>query len=176
MSFILTFGIVISVFGFVMAQTLTKRTKLSHLNWDDLVERLEPVSVGGILTVALDYLQPGKDQLRIETAEMWALIGESEGVRRMHANAEILIALAGYAQRWNPVESVIVAERMRRDGLTLRRAARKLSLSVMVGRANMHSAFNVQEVASSYYLMRQRLLALYETSHAGRYPLLAAIV
>jgi hypothetical protein len=28
-------------------------------------------------------------------------------------------------------------------------------------------------VASSYYLMRQRLLVLYETNHAGLYPRLA---
>lgn len=31
-------------------------------------------------------------------------------------------------------------------------------------------AFNVQEAASAYWLMRERLLALYQTSHAGRYP------
>jgi len=33
---------------------------------------------------------------------------------------------------------------------------------------------NAQEASSSYYLMRQRLLALYETSHICRYPALAA--
>jgi hypothetical protein len=36
--------------------------------------------------------------------------------------------------------------------------------------------FNVHEAASAYYLMRQRLLALYETSHAGLYPALAAVL
>ncbi len=176
MSFIILFALAISALGFALARTSADRTKLSRLSWEDLVGRLQPVSVDGILTVALDYLQPGKDQIRIETSEMWEMIGGAEGVRRMHANADILIALAGYAQRWNPTESVIVAERMRRDGLTLRRAALKLSSNVMTSQGAIHGPFNVQEAASSYYLMRQRLLALYETSHAGRYPQLAAII
>ncbi len=176
MSFIILFAFVISALGFALVRTTVSRRKLSQLSWEDLVGRLQPVQVDGILTVALDYLQPRKDQLRIETAEMWLMIGEAEGVRRMYANAGILIALAGYAQRWNPTESVIVAERMRRDGLTLRRAALKLSLSVVTSHHTIHGPFNVQEAASSYYLMRQRLLALYETSHAGRYPQLAAVI
>src|SRR5580658_126257 len=176
MSFIILFALAISALGFALVRTSTSRTKLSRLSWEDLVGKLQPVCVDGILTVALDYLQPRKDQLRIETVEMWALIGEAEGVRRMYANADILIALAGYAQRWNPTESVIVAERMRRDGLTLRRAAIKLSVSVLTSRHTIHGPFNIQEAASSYYLMRQRLLALYETSHAGRYPQLASVL
>ncbi len=176
MSFILLFALTISALGFALVRTSVTRTKLSRLSWEDLIGQLQPVCVDGILTVALDYLQPRKDQIRIETSEMWTLIGEGEGVRRMHANANVLIALAGYAQRWNPTESVIVAERMRRDGLTLRRAAIKLSLSVVTRHHTIHGPFNIQEAASSYYLMRQRLLALYETSHAGRYPQLASVV
>jgi hypothetical protein len=33
---------------------------------------------------------------------------------------------------------------------------------------------HAQEASSAYYLMRQRLLSLYETSHECRYPALAA--
>ena len=33
---------------------------------------------------------------------------------------------------------------------------------------------HAQEASSAYYLMRQRLLSLYETSHVSRYPALAA--
>jgi len=77
--------------------------------------------------------------------------------------------LAGFAQQWNFQESVIVGERMRRDGLALRRAARKVWVGMLFGYGKAHGPFSVQEAASAYYLMRQRLLALYETSHAGRY-------
>jgi hypothetical protein len=135
-----------------------KKTNLATLTWEDLVARLEPVSIDGIAKVAIDYLHPVRGQLAIETDEMWSLIGGVEGLRRMQANAEVLIALAGFAQQWNFQESVIVGERMRRDGLALRRASRQVS---------------VQEAASAYYVMRGRLLTLYQTSHAGRYQPLA---
>jgi len=174
MSFIVLFSLAILLVVFGYLRTHMKASRLARLSWDDLLSRLEPVSIDGISSVALDYLQPSKGQLQIGTAEMWFLIGEDEGVRRMYANAEVLIALAGYAQRWNPLESAIVGERMRRDGLTLRRAALRLSLGSLSGHDVIHGPFNVQEAASAYYLMRQRLLALYETSHAGRYPRLAA--
>lgn len=174
MSFPVLFGAVLVMIAFAFLRTHLLAAKLSRLSWEDLLAKVEPVPMDGIATVALDYLQPGRDQLRIETSELWVMIGGDEGLRRMHANAKILIALAGYAQRWNPVEGSVVAERMRRDGVTLRRAALQLSLGFFDGRGNVRGPFNVQEAASAYYLMRQRLLALYETSHAGRLPHLAA--
>ncbi len=92
----------------------------------------------------------------------------------MQANADVLIALAAFAQQWNFHESVIVAERMRRDGLALRRAASKLYFGLLLGSyGRRRGPFCVQEIASSYYLMRQRFLALYETSHAGRHSRLS---
>ena len=174
MSFLILFGLVIMLLGFAFTRTRIKARRLSRLSWEDLLAMLKPVSSAGIATVALDYLKPTKGQLQIETAQLWTLIGGEDGLRRMYANAEILIALAGYASRWNAMESVIVAERMRRDGVTLRRAAFRLSIGLLDGRGDVLGPFNVQEAASAYYLMRARLLALYETSHAGRYPSLAA--
>jgi hypothetical protein len=105
--------------------------------------------------------------------ELWEMIGKADGLRRMYANAEVLIALASYAHRWNPAESVVVGERMRRDGITLRRATFALSVGLTLGYDKLRVPFSVQEAASAYYLMRTRLLALYETSHAGRRPYLA---
>jgi hypothetical protein len=173
MSFLVLIGFLFAVLVFAILRTRRKASKLSRLSWEDLVARLKPVPVSGISTIAVDYLQPTKGQIDIETNELWAMIGGLEGLRSMYANAEILIALAGYAQRWNSDESVIVAERMRRDGVKLRRATSKLSMSFLIG-FGVHGPFHVQEAASAYYLMRRRLLALYETSHAGRYSRLAA--
>jgi hypothetical protein len=88
-----------------------------------------------------------------------------------------MLALAAYAQRWNFAEAVIVTERMRLDAATLRRAVRHVELglipSKMLRRYQMTIPLHAQEAASAYYLMRQRLLALYGTSHAGLYPKLA---
>lgn len=174
MNFLILLALAIVFAVVALTRTRIKVSQFSGENWDDLVARLEPVPFNGLSIVALDYLQPTKGQIAIETNQIWELVGGSEGLRRMSTNAEVLIALAGYAQQWNRQEGVIVAERMRRDGAALRRSTRKLSLGLLLGYGGASGPFNVQEAASAYYLMRQRLLALYETSHAGRYPRLAA--
>ena len=176
MSFVAFFGLTVVGAGASLVQTHRKARSLSRLSWEDLLGKLKPVSADGINAIALEYLQPGKNQTRIETDQLWQMIGGLEGISRIRANADILLALAGFAQRWNPEEGLIVAERMRRDGLALRRAAFKLQLSLPFGFGQALGPFNVQEAAGAYYLMRQRLLNLYEISHAGRYPQLAAVL
>lgn len=175
MSFLVLFASVIVCVAFAFFRTHKKTNSLSRLSWEDLVAKLQPVPVEGITTVALDFLHPTKGQIGIETGQLWTMVGGKDGLRKMRENAEVLVALAGYAQRWNFEESVIVAERMRRDALALRRATFRLSLLFAVGYGRVRGPFNLQEAAGAYHLMRQRLLALYETSHMGRYPLLAAV-
>jgi hypothetical protein len=51
----------------------------------------------------------------------------------MRANSDVLIALATYAQRWNLDEGLVVAERMRRDGMALRRAVVGIGLGMTCG-------------------------------------------
>ncbi len=149
-------------------------SRLGNLSWENLVARLEPVPIEEISRIALDYLHPHRGQRELDPSELWSMIGRAEGLRKMHANAEILLALANYAQRWNLNESVIVLERMRRDAMILRRAIFSVSLGLTFGYGSLRVPFSVQEAASAYYLMRARLLALYETSHAARLSKLAA--
>ena len=174
MTFLVPFAAAILCIGFALVKTHIRSSRLSRLSWEELVAKLEPLPAEGIASVALEYLHPMKGQIGIETDQLWTLIGGADGLQRMRANADVLIALAGYAQRWNFNESVIVAERMRRDAILLKRATFRLGLNVAFGRGEVRGPFNVQEAASAYYLMRQRLLALYETSHMGRYSSLAA--
>ncbi len=107
---------------------------------------------------------------------MWNLLGGLEGLQRMRENGRILIALASYVERWNYEEGVIIAERMRRDGLQLRRSVTRIMLETFLGMKQVRIPFYLHEAASSYYLMRQRLLVLYQTNHAGLYPRLAEIL
>ncbi len=154
--------------------------RLSKRSWNELVSELQFVDFRGVSVVARDYLDPRKGQIDLEPEEIWTLLGGDEGMRTMVRNADRLIALAAFAQQWNLDESVIVAERMRRDGLRLRRAVRRVQMGmwsqIFTGRHWVEVPFQLQEAASAYYLMRQRLLALYETSHAGLYPQLAKAV
>ncbi len=174
MSFLLSLLTIAVVLVILCIRGSRKKTQLSAASWDQLVAKLEAVPIDGIAKVATDYLQPRKGQLAIETDEMWFLVGEEEGLRRMEANAKVLLALAAFASQWNFQESVIVAERMRRDGMILRRAAFRLSAGLLLGFGKTTGPFSVQEAASAYWLMRERLLALYQTSHAARYPSLVA--
>ncbi|HTV81584.1 MAG TPA: hypothetical protein VME18_02950 [Acidobacteriaceae bacterium] len=91
-----------------------------------------------------------------------------------------MLLLAAHAQRWNFDEGVIVTERIRRDALRLRQAVRRVEIALMFHSVLRRSAtlipFYLHEAASAYYLMRQRLLALYQTSHAGLYPRLIEVL
>jgi hypothetical protein len=131
-----------------------------------------------VCAVATDYLAPHSGQIEIEPDAIWESLGGYQGLRKMRENAEVMLALAACAQQWNFIEAVIVTERMRLDAASLRRAVRRVELglipSMLLRRYQLTLPLNAQEASSAYYLMRQRLLCLYETSHAGLYPKLAA--
>jgi hypothetical protein len=158
--------------GLLRTQVAAKQ--LASLKWEDLIARLEPVESEGIAAMAIEHLFPGPSQLGTDASHMWKAIGGAKGLARMRANADVLIALAAHAQEWNPEEGGIVAERMRRDGLALRRAVIGISLGMTCGYGKGRAASYIREAACAYYLMRLRLLTLYEASHAARYPSLAA--
>ena len=153
---------------------------LSGCEWEELVAKIEPVSRKSVAAVALEQLEPKANQITLEPPDMWIAVGGMEGLLRMRRNAELLLALASFAGRWNHDEGLIVAERMRRDAVQLRRAVfyvkRDFFLHSVFRIKAKYLPFNVHDAASAYYLLTQRLLALYETSHAGRYPRLAAVI
>jgi hypothetical protein len=146
---------------------------LRSATWEDLVSRMQPMHARGIEIVALDNLQPKANQLQLEPEHLWGLVGGTEGLRRMRKNADLLIALAAYVQRWNFEEGVIVAERMRHDAVQLKRAIFRIRFDMLVRRTQLRAPFYIHQAAASYYLMTKRLLALYETSHSGLLPRLA---
>jgi hypothetical protein len=152
--------------------------RLNNRSWLQLVAGLQAIDSEGLEVVARDYLEPRKGQIELEPSSMWTLLGGNRGLSRMRSNASNMIALAAFAQQWNLEESVIVAERMRRDGIRLRRAVARvefgMKMQLILGRHLVSVPFQLQEAASAYYLMRQRLLALYQSSHSGLYPTLAA--
>jgi hypothetical protein len=172
------FGILLCIFaGAVVAEWRSSR-KRAQRDWHDLVASVHQVDFAGVSTVAIDYMTPRRGQLALEADKIWELLGGVEGLKKMRKNAEIMLALAAYAQQWNFEEAVIVTERMRHDAALLRRAIRRVEIGMipvsLLRRFRITIPLRVQEAAAAYYLMRQRLLALYETSHACRYPALAA--
>jgi hypothetical protein len=174
----LVFGALICGFAAAVFEDRRSSRKMALLDWHDLVARLNRLDMVELSAVAMDYLAPRRGQIDLEPKEIWEFLGGYEGLKRMRDNAEIMLALAAYAQRWNFDEAVIVTERMRMDAATLRRAVRRVELGMIPASLLRHFRLTLplhaQEASSAYYLMRQRLLALYETSHVSRYPTLAA--
>lgn len=156
------------------------RLRADRRSWTDIVSALKPIEFDQVQSVAREFLDPRRGQIALEPREIWLMLGGREGLRRMRANAELMLALAAHAQQWNFDEGVIVTERMRRDALRLRQSVRKVELSLRFHSVTRRPAtlipFHLHEAASAYYLMRQRLLALYQTSHEGLYPRLVAVL
>jgi hypothetical protein len=178
---VLVIGAVAATLIVSMALSHYRTARTASLDWKELVAQLQPVYLKGLELVARDFLEPSPNQLKVQPDQLWELVGGWEGLKRMRQNAEIMLLLAACTQRWNFDEGVIVTERMRRDAQRLRRGVGHLELylaprliQILPKRLRFCQPFEVHEVASAYYLMRQRLLALYQTSHAGLYPVLAA--
>lgn len=154
--------------------------RVNRRSWQDLVSRLKRIEFERVTSVARDYLEPKEGQISLEPTDMWLMLGGREGLRRMSDNARLMLLLAAHVQQWNFDEGVIVTERMRRDALRLRRSIRRIEFALtfhfILRRSATLIPFHLHEAASSYYLMRQRLLALYRTSHAGLYPKLAEVL
>ena len=172
----------IAVVGFTLAALHARRSsiRLNGRGFSTLLASLEPVDLDGVSCVAKDFLEPQRGQISMEPEVIWQMLGGDLGLRRMRTNADLLLAIAAHASQWNDEEGAIVTERMRRDALRLRSAVRQIRLGMLsqlvTGRHWISVPFQLQEAASSYYLMRQRLLALYETSHIALLPQLIQAV
>jgi hypothetical protein len=157
------FFVAAAIYSHVCAQHITNGT------WEDIVARIQPVPAEGIAAIALDHRR-GSSKLRLMPDEMWQMVGGMDGLRRMKQNADAMIALAAYAERRNDHKNMIIAERVRQDGLIVRRAVR----SIRVARV-MHVGAGViperlQQAAHSYELMKQRMPALCSLSMPGYLP------
>jgi len=162
-------GVVFIFLALGLVRTQVTARRLAGLSWEDLLTKLEPVETEGIAAVAAEYLNPGRSQMGMKPEPIWNMIGRAEGLSRMRANSDVLIALATYAQRWSLDQGVIVAEQMRRDGMALRRAVVGIGLGMTCGYGKGRVPSYIHEAASAYYLMRLRLLALYGASHSALY-------
>jgi hypothetical protein len=168
----LSLSLAVSI-GWIVLQS--SRRKLVIAEWETIVAQLQPVPFREVERVALDHLQPSGHQLKLETDEIWELVGGWAGLHRMRHNADILVQLAAYIQIWNRNEAIIVGERIRQDSLMLKRALWRIQMH-RLRIYRLRAPFYVHQAASAYYLMTRRLLALYETNQFLLYPRLAEVL
>ena len=152
---------------------MLRRRKSSHRSWEEIVASVEEVNAEGIHVVADMFLNPSKDQLRLEPAVMWDMLGGFTGIKRMHGNAEKMLELCVYSERWDS-QGPVISEMIRLDAINLTKAVRRVELAMVYGLGHVRSHFAIMEVAAHYDLIRRRLLGQYENSHVGRLPMLQA--
>jgi hypothetical protein len=149
------------------------QVRKEEASWDELLARLLPVSKAGVQEVAAAYLDPTGQELDsrraeryLELRDIWDFVGGIEGLKAMRRNAEVLIELASYVRRWNP-EALVVAEQLRLDANEIRNALSRIERARWMGKLAASFPVQAPRAAAAYYLMTQRLCALYEISQAG---------
>lgn len=174
---------IVAVAGFLSALIATalfyfRRAKRSSAqSWDALIKRLKLVDRKRVERIALDVLDESggfreeEPEDPLDPLDIWPLIGGLEGLEVLKHNCDVLIDLAFYVQKWHP-EGVAVAEQLRMNAREINWHISRLEGAAQTG--NLHSAFPsyAQRAVATYYLMTQRLLALYEQ---GRLPEHAAL-
>ena len=145
--------------------------RLYGQSWEAILARLVPIDKGNLRIVALDLLGEA-DRLdrrdgpcELESSEIVELIGDLEGLRAIQRNCETLIALACYCQRLYP-EALIVAEELRLNAREIWWYLDRLDAAARNGSSRAAFGEYAQRMATIYYLMTHRLIALYAIANA----------
>jgi hypothetical protein len=167
--------VVFSSLSVIVIRSVSSHRRRSSATWEELLAQLTQVGRVGIKEVASDFLVPDsrhvdpRSDLALQPEDIWDLTGGLGGIEAMERNAQVLIDLAYYVQRWN-TEAVTVAEQLRLDARVISQQLRLLRKSLKKGRSEPLVPVHMQRATASYYLMTRRLLALCEVSHSGLLP------
>ncbi len=82
----------------------------------------------------------------------------------MERNCAVLVDLAFYVQQWYP-EASVVAEQLRLNAREIQWHVGRLKSAAQTGKLEIFFSDYAQPAITTYYLMTQRVLALYETYH-----------
>ena len=166
----------------VSLRMLATRVQREESSWDELLARLAPVGRAGIQEVAVAFLDPTGSELdsrhvdrRLDPRDIWDFVGGIEGLKTMRRNAEVLIDLASYVSRWN-LDALVVAEQLRLDANEIKIAISRIQKAGRIGRLETSFSIQASRAAAAYYLMTQRVYALYEISQSGLLAQLKAAI
>lgn len=161
---------------FALLWSEIRKHTLSHISCESLITRLGPVQIDGIILAAHEDFDAFHGAGDVEEKLLWHMIGGWHGLKQMHDNSGLLIALATHAQRWDLHGSFDAAESMYKDALIVRRAAMRFVLGRLFRYRKSSCIGHLKEAAAAYYAMTERLLGLYETSPSRLYTRLSAAV
>ncbi|HZQ41928.1 MAG TPA: hypothetical protein VFA99_01680 [Acidobacteriaceae bacterium] len=145
--------------------------KLYGQNWQTILARVIPINTGNLKIVALDLLGEADRLDRrdgpcdLDPSEIVQLLGDLPGLRTIERNCEALIDLACYCQRSYP-EALVAAEELRLNAREIRWHLERLDTAARNGGSRTAFGEYAQRIATIYYLMTRRLIALYEIANA----------
>jgi hypothetical protein len=146
----------------------------SKKSWEQLLGRLTFIDRDSVARIALDYADESGQRRtddaasELEPAQISKLIGGLKGLEILERNSAVLIDLAFYVQQWHP-EAVVLAEDLRLTAREIEWHVERLRGAAKTGNLETSFASYAQPAIAKYYLMTQRVLALYER---GELPML----
>ena len=141
--------------------------RTSGESWAQLLGRLTFIDRDSVARIALDYADESGQRrtddaaIELEPAQISKLIGGLEGLEMLERNSAVLIDLAFYVQQWYP-EAVVAAEDLRLTAREIEWHVERLRSAAKTGELEISFASYAQPAIAKYYLMTQRVLALYE--------------
>ncbi len=141
--------------------------RLFGQDWDTTLSRVVPLDSTKLKMVALDLIGDVErfncidGRCELNSAQIFNIIGGLEGVRDIQTNCDALIELACYCQRLYP-EALVVAEELRLNAREIKWHLDRLNTAVHNGTSVTALGEHAQRIATIYYLMTRRLLALYD--------------
>jgi hypothetical protein len=145
--------------------------KLHGKSWETILARVIPIDRGNLRIVALDLLGDADELDRrdgpceLESSDIVELVGDLQGLEAIRSNCEALIDLACYCQRLYP-EAIVIAEALRLNAREIRWHLDRLDAAARNGSSRAAFGEYAQRIATIYYLMTRRLIALYEIANA----------
>lgn len=139
----------------------------SEKSWEQLLGRLTFIDRDSVARIALDYVDESGQRrtddaaAELEPTQISKLIGGLEGLEILERNSAVLIDLAFYVQQWYP-EAVVLAEDLRLTAREIEWHVERLRGAAKTGNLESSFASYAQPAIAKYYLMTQRVLALYE--------------
>ena len=140
-------------------------------SWQQLLDRLTHVDREGIAQIALDYADESGErrmessETELEPSQIWKLAGGLSGLEAIERNCAVLIDLAFYLQRWYP-EALVLAEELRLNTREIEWHVERLRGAANTGNLELSFASYAQPAIAKYYVMTQRVLALYQRQNA----------
>jgi len=151
---------------------LTER-RLDALSFEELLAKLDPVRTEGAVFFELQTECCNVDN-GMRATQLWRIVGGREGLRRMEANARVLILLASLIESRLPDADQQFVQKLRGDGFLLKRAVHKIYLAMILRRTADWVVAPLLQAGTAYWSMVRRLLVVYDLYHAPLAPILRA--